>query len=138
MIWFVIAAAVAFVLYKFFSALAQDKQDLKGTSVQEKFGVIAQCINNAAFQGRGKVTVTASDEFNIYQDGKNQIIKFAYSTGSLTIQWKYKFFQKEVVHEKVFPNVRNLSLFEQENIANRMIDETSRVIYAHQQSVLNP
>ena len=59
-----------------------------------------------------------------------------YSTGHLTITWKYKYFQKEVVHEKIFNNVRNLSIFEQQRIAEIMVSEMAVVISNHQNNVL--
>lgn len=73
-------------------------------------------INEAAFNGNGSITVLDKREFCLYEDGQNQIIKFHYSTGHLTIIWKYKYYQKEIVHEKLFSDVRNLSLIQQQNL----------------------
>ena len=41
----------------------------------------------------------------------NQMIEFLYSQGVLAITWKYKYYQKELIHKRSFLNVRNLSLF---------------------------
>jgi hypothetical protein len=54
----------------------------------------------------------------------------------LAITWKYKYFQKEIVHQRQFNNVRNLSLFEQQNIAKQMIDEMTIVIVNHKNNVI--
>ena len=75
-------------------------------------------------------------EFNLYEDGQNQIIKFQYSTGHLTITWKYKYFQKEIVHERQFNDVRNLSLFDQQKIGEQMINEMAIVVERHKNNVI--
>lgn len=138
MIWFVVIAVVVFVGFKFFSSLEQDKDELQSRTLDDKFQTIVSMINEAAFSGRGTVTVIGKREFNLYETDSNQIIKFQYSTGSLTITWKYKYFQKELVHERQFDNVRNLSVFEQARIGQAMIDEMQRAVIKHKEEVERP
>lgn len=113
MVWTIVIAIIGIILFRFFSSLSKDNDDLQGRTLSEKFNVIVSMINEAAFNGGGSVTTLDKREFNLYEDGQNQIIKFQYSTGHLTITWKYKYFQKEIVHERQFNEVRNLSLFDQ-------------------------
>ena len=126
------------VLYclDFFSDLNKDNADLQGQSLPEKFAVIVSSINEVAYGGMGKVTTLNKRSFNLYQDGQNQIINFQYGTGHLTITWKYKYFQKEIVHEKQYNNVRNLSLFEQQKIADNIISEMEQVVENHKNNVI--
>lgn len=88
------------------------------------------------YDGQGEVTILDKRNFNLYVNGSNQIIYFMYSTGNLTISWRYKYFQKEVVHERIFRNVRNISLFNQRKMAETMIEEMANVIQKHQIDVL--
>jgi hypothetical protein len=37
-------------------------------------------LNKEAFQGNGTVTTLYKKEFNLYEEGQNQIIKFQYGT----------------------------------------------------------
>lgn len=136
MIWIVVIAIVGYILFRFFSDLNKDNVDLAGQSLPEKFAVIVNSINEAAYGGMGSVTTLDKRSFNLYQDGLNQIINFQYGTGHLTITWKYKYFQKEIVHEKQYNNVRNLSLFEQQKIADNMISEMKQVIENHKNNVI--
>ena len=136
MFWTFIIIVVVFILFRFFMSLNQDSEDLQGKSLAEKFNVIANTINEAAFNGAGSVTTLDKREFNLYEDGQNQIIKFHYSSGHLTLTWKYKYYQKEIVHEKQFDNVRNISLFDQQKIAQQMISEMARVVQKHKDDVL--
>ncbi|RYU93182.1 hypothetical protein [Emticicia agri] len=136
MVWAIVIAIIGIILFRFFSALSKDNDDLQGRTLNDKFNVIVHMINDAAFNGNGSVTTLDKREFNLYEDGKNQIIKFQYSTGHLTITWKYKFFQKEVVHERQFNNVRNLSLFEQQKIGEQMIKEMTIVVERHKNNVI--
>ena len=63
------------------------------------------------------------------------LIQFYYSTGNLSITLKYKFLQKELVYEKQFSGLRNLSAFMQRDIANEFIEICGRKIAEHQQNV---
>jgi hypothetical protein len=136
MIWVIVIGIVGFILFRFFSDLNKDNADLQGQSLIEKFAVIVSSINEAAYGGMGNVTSLDKRSFNLYQDGLNQIINFQYGTGHLTITWKYKYFQKEIVHEKQYNNVRNLSLFEQQKIADNMISEMEQVVENHKNNVI--
>jgi hypothetical protein len=136
MIWIIVIGIVGFILFRFFSDLNKDNADLQGQSLPEKFAVIVSSINEVAYGGMGKVTTLDKRSFNLYQDGQNQIINFQYGTGHLTITWKYKYFQKEIVHEKQYNNVRNLSLFEQQKIADNIISEMEQVVENHKNNVI--
>ena len=136
MIWVIVIGIIVFILFRFFTDLNKDNYDLQEQSLAEKFKFTVTSLNNAAFNGQGSVTTLDKRSFNLYKDGSNQIINFVYGTGDLTIIWKYKYFQKEVVHEKQFNDVRNLSLFEQEKIAEIIIKEMAVVIANHQNNVI--
>jgi hypothetical protein len=135
MIWTILILIVAFILIKFFIDLSKDKDDLQGQTLDEKFNVIINMLNEVAFNGNGKVTKIDDREFNLYEVGTNQLVKLQYSTGNLTIDWRYKYFQKEVVHTRQYNNVRNLSLFEQQKIARAFIEEGLYKIEEHKMSV---
>ena len=134
--WVIVIGIVGFILFRFFSDLNKDNADLRGQSLPEKFAVIISSINKVAYGGMGKVTTLDSRSFKLYQAGQNQIISFQYGTGHLTITWKYKYFQKEIVHEKTYNDVRNLSLFEQQKIADNIISEMEQVVENHKNNVM--
>jgi hypothetical protein len=136
MIWVIVIGIVVYIAYRFLRDLNKDKADLRDKDASEKFSIVAGLINEAAFNNNGEITVLDNREFTLYE-GKNQMVRFIYSTGNLTIIWKYKYFQKEVTHERVFRNVRNLSIFEQEGIGKTMIEEMHKIIVSHQQNVIN-
>lgn len=136
MIWVIIIGIVIFIFIRFFIDLEKDNYDLQGQSLSEKFKFTVEALNDAAYNGRGSITTLDKRRFNLYENGSNQIIHFNYSTGHLTITWKYKYFQKEIVHEKQFNEVRNLSLFEQQKLAEVMIKEMMTIIANHQNNVI--
>lgn len=136
MIWIIVIVIVGFILIRFFISLSKDNYDLQGRTLDDKFNVIVNMINEAAFGGRGSVTTLDKREFNLYEEGQNQIIKFHYSTGHLTITWKYKYFQKEVVHKRQFNYVRNLSIFDQQKIGEQMIEEMAITVERHKNNVI--
>jgi hypothetical protein len=136
MVWVIILIGIIGVIFSmFYLDLNKDNQDLQDNTVDEKFSVIVQAINDTAFNGKASVTRLNKRSFNLYEEGQNQIVKFMYATGNLYITWRYKYFQKEVVHERQFNDVRNLSIFEQENIAEQMIKEMNEKVLNHKKRV---
>ena len=133
MIWTIIGVIVAYFLIKFLMSLNND--DLTDQSLSEKFAIIVNMINKVGFNGNAEIITIDKREFYLFKEGHNQQVLFMYSTGSLTITWKYKYFQKEIVHEKHFDNVRNLSIFEQTSRANQMINEMELVVSKHKNDI---
>lgn len=136
MVWVIILVVVAFILFSFSRGVVKDNEDLRYTSLTEKFEFIVYNLNKAAFNGNAQTVVLDKRSFNLHQQGKNQLIQFHYSTGHLTITWRYKYFQKEIVHENTYNDVRNLSIFQQQSIAEDMISQMERVMNKHQNDVL--
>ncbi len=136
MIWTILGVLVAYFFIKFLISLNNDNDDLIDQSLSEKFAIIVNQINKVGFNGNAEIITINKREFYLFEEGHNQIVFFMYSTGNLTITWKYKYFQKEIIHEKHFDDVRNLSVFEQANRANQMINEMKLVIEKHKIDVL--
>lgn len=136
MILLIVFAIIGIVIVMFFVSMNRDKRDLFENPLDKKFSILIRMINEAAFDGKGDVTILSQRELNIYKNGANQIIQFLYSTGKLTVIWKYKYFQKEVVHERTFGKVRNLSVFEQKAIGESLLKEMGAIIEEHKQKVL--
>ncbi|WP_321516605.1 hypothetical protein [Marinifilum fragile] len=136
MIWTIIIIIGVIILFSFFNSLNKDNHELNQQSLPEKFQFVVNTLNKAAYNGNGNITILNKRSFNLYENGQNQIINFHYSTGHLTITWKYKYFHKEIIHEKQFDDVRNLSLFEQQKMAEVMINEMSVIIEKHQSDIL--
>ena len=136
MIWTIIIIVVAGIIIKFLIDLNKDNYDLQGGTISDKFKLLIHILNDAAFGGHGQISITDKRRCNLYKEGSNQIIILNYGTGILTITWRYKYFHKEVVHEKQFNDVRNISSFDQQKIANQMVMEMNHIIENHQKSVL--
>lgn len=135
MIWYVVIGIVGFTLFRFFKDYSKDNQDLQGQILSEKFGTLVNLINDAAFGGTGEVINIDKREFQLYKDRGNQIIQFVYGTGNLTVIWRYKYFQKEVVHEKTFYDVRDLRPSDQTLLAEGLIEEMQQVVAKHQANI---
>jgi len=135
MIW-IILGVVVISLILFTGKFNKDSNDLEHKKLHEKFEYIVTNLNQYAFNGEGEVYEINMRTFNLGATGSNQMITFEYGGGGLTIIWKYKYYQKEVVDKKYFPNVRNLSVFEQEKISQLMIMRMEKVIAQHKDDVM--
>ena len=128
MIWTILIIVVVFIAIRFATEVFKDKDDLQSVTLDKKFEIIVNTINDFAFNGNGSVTILDKKSFNLYEVGTNQIISFYYSTGNLQIIWKYKYFQEETVVDELFSDVRNINIFKQHNIAKKMIEKTSLAV----------
>lgn len=138
MIWIFIIGIVLFLIANAVINSGKDENDLAGKTLDEKFNVIVNQINLAVFEGEGQLKYFDKKHFKLYPaTGSNQIVEFLYSQGMLSITWKYKYFQKELVFRKNLSNVRNLSLFEQEKIARDVIGQMEIKVQEHNNQVMN-
>jgi predicted negative regulator of RcsB-dependent stress response len=72
MFWvIVIVVVVAYIGFNFFNSLNKDENELQHQSVSEKFAVIVNILNDAAFNGAAEVTPIDKREFNLY-DGSTK------------------------------------------------------------------
>lgn len=134
-IWIVLAV-VAFILFRFFSSLNTDKEELRKEPLEVKFSYLANRLNEIVFNGRADIQMIRDRELNIY-DGSNQILNLVYSTGNLEIIWRFKYFQKEIKLSKVFVDTRNISSIRQIQIAENFVKEMYPQIEKHKISVMN-
>ncbi|MGO3812678.1 hypothetical protein [Mesonia sp.] len=132
----IVGSIVILFVVKVIFNTQKDKEDLLGKSLEEKFQIIVNKINDAAFNGQGEVRFIDKKHFTLYPDTSNQIVEFLYSQGMLSITWKYKYFQKEMVYRRNLNGVRNLSLFEQNKIARAIIEEVNYKIQIHKNNVM--
>lgn len=129
---------LALIFVPFTRQLVKDKEELSRNPINKKFEILVGVINDIMLDGKGEVTLFDDDPrlMNLMSDDRsNMLIQFYYSTGNLTITLKYKFLQKELVYEKQFSGLRNLSAFMQRDIANEFIEICGRKIAEHQQNV---
>lgn len=136
MIWYIVIGIIVFTLFRFFQDYNKSSKSLQGIILSKKFGTLVQELNNAAFDGTGEVIDVDIREFQIYKENDNQIIQFVYGVDDLTIIWRYKYFQKEVVHEKTFYNVMGCTEQQQKLIAEGYIKEMMQVVAKHKANIL--
>jgi uncharacterized protein (TIGR02145 family) len=132
----IIISFIVRYVFLFWEDLKKDKSDLEKQPLYEKFKLIVDMLNIAAFNGGGKVVHVDKTAFNLYEDGQNQLIYFIYSTGHLTIIWKFKYYHQEVVFEKTLRNVRNINFLDQQKFAREVINEMDEVTAKHKNKVL--
>ena len=138
LIFLLVIFVLALIFVPFTRQLVKDKEELSRNPINKKFEISVGVINDVMLDGKGEVTLFDDDPrlMNLMSDDKrNMLIQFYYSTGNLSITLKYKFLQKELVYEKQFSGLRNLSAFMQRDIANEFIEICGRKIAEHQQNV---
>jgi|SRR6187431_2961016 len=136
MIVLILVVAAGYFMYHIIKDMLEENAYLRGQSLAQKISRTVQVINDKVYNGMGDIIDQEKRSFSLYQKGGDQIIRFQYETGALIITWRYLLFHLEVAHEKVFHNIRNLSLEQQEKIAILMIHEMEEVIDSHKRVVV--
>lgn len=132
-----VITVIALILILFFKDFYQDKIELRNQTLDQKFQVIVKLLNDTVFNGMGIITRMDKREFHLSQLGRKQIFIFFYGTGHLTIKWKNTHFQKEIVFEKTFDNVRHISDATQKRIGEIMINSAEQLIETYKQHLNN-
>jgi hypothetical protein len=135
--WIIIFIIIVGVLSPLIKKVSDDNIELHDQLLDKKFQVIVDVLNKAAFNMRGEITRINKRKFNIYETGQNQIIYFFYGFGNLTITWKFKYFQKEMVHQKIYHEVNDINAIAQQRIGEDMIKEMERAIDRHKNNVFD-
>ena len=133
-----IITLLAILILPFSRALMKDRAELHENPLDKKFSILISRINQLMMNGCGEVITFKHDPrmLNLFDDNHaNMIINFNYSTGSLTITLKYKYFHVELVKQMQFDNMRQAETFRQQDVANHFVEEARIAIQQHQAKV---
>lgn len=126
------------LILPFSRALMKDRAELHENPLDKKFSILISRINQLMMNGCGEVVTFKDDPrvLNLFDDNHaNMIINFNYSTGSLTITLKYKYFHVELIKKMQFDNMRQAETFRQQDVANHFVEEARIAIQQHQAKV---
>lgn len=126
---------LAMIFLPFSRSLMKDRAELHENPMERKFSILLTRINDLLMDGHGEVVKFKDDPrmLNLFDDNHaNMIINFHYSTGSLTITLKYKYYHVELVKKIQFDNMRQAETFRQQDVANHFCEEVSIAIRQHQ------
>lgn len=133
-----IITLLAMIFFPFSRALMKDRAELHENPMEKKFNILITRINDLLMNGNGEVVKFQNDPrmLNLFDDNQaNMIIHFYYSTGSLTITLKYKYYHVEMVKKMQFDNMRQAESFRQQDVANHFCEEATIAIRQHQDNV---
>jgi hypothetical protein len=131
---FILLIILVFLITYLLSAY-EGKRSFNNLKLQTKFGFLIKYLNKHVYNGNAKITIIDDRELNLYELNQNQIINFQDHNGVLTITWKFKYYQKEVVNVKEFRDINNFSMAEQHKIGENMINETAIIIEKHKREI---
>lgn len=133
-----IITLLAILILPFSRALMKDRAELHENPLDKKFSILISRINQLMMNGCGEVVKFENDPrmLNLFDENHaNMLIHFNYSTGSLTITLKYKYFHVELVKKMQFDNMRQAETFRQQDVANHFVEEARIAIQQHQAKV---
>ncbi len=127
----IIAIVIGVVVFKFIGdfiryykeQMQEDREELSLTSVEDKFSIIVNGLNEYCYKGEGQITKFNKGAFNLYKRGSCQIISFQYLGGALRVIWRFKYFQQEMIYKKEFLNARVIDDEWQEKALRTLISE---------------
>ena len=135
-----IITLLAMIFLPFSRSLMKDRSELHENPLEKKFNILITRINDLLMNGKGEVVKFKDDPrmLNLFDDNHaNMIINFYYSTGSVTITLKYKYYHVELVKKMQFDNMRQAESFRQQDVANHFCEEASIAICQHQIKINN-
>lgn len=110
--------------------------ELNEMSLEERFGILIDGLNAYCYDSLGTITKLDNRTLNLYKKGSCQIINLHYSTGILTITWKFKYFQQEMIYTKNLPYNRDITPMWQLKMLEIIISEFLEKYTQHERNVL--
>ena len=135
-----IVLVLALIFVAFTHNLVRDLVELERQPLGEKFETVVQNVNAGLLGGGGELVTFPNDKrhINLFNDNcPNQIVNFYYSTGNLSITYKYKYYQQEMVYERLFKGVRNINIYNQKALAREFVTEALESKAAHEHNVMS-
>lgn len=139
LIFMLVLLVLALLIVPFARDMVKDRLEFQEQTLDKKFEVLIEHLNQGLMFGDAHVTTFDNDprSLNIFSDAHaNRIIHFMYSTGHLTIEMCYKYFQKELCFSHQYYNLRNITIFDQKNIARDFI-ERAKIKIAQHEAIVN-
>ena len=114
---FIIISILVFYIfktfYKFRKEQIADSEELFNQKLEDKFSYFIDGLNEYCY----------NRTLSLYKNDSCQIVNLEYGTGILTIIWKFKYFQQEMVYQRNLPNARNINIEWQKNALKLVISE---------------
>lgn len=146
----IIGVIVAFVLIKFYWDVKKEDLHLEKNSVEDgsyddnsippslysPYKVLVDSLNSYVFNGEGDLTKESNRAFNLYKQDSNEILRFIYAFNSLIVEWRFKYYQKELVHKMEIGDIKNFSTDAQVQSAKKIIFEMEAKKIDHKSKVL--
>ena len=132
---YIILAVIVFFVIMYFKDSKEDKESIRETPVPIKFKTFINELNLEAYNGNGRLHKISLNEYNLYEDGSNQIIILEYRFQVLTVTWKYKYYYNEKIYTKQKDCPKTWTEEAQKNIASRIILEMRTLIKNHKKDV---
>ena len=139
LIFMLVLLVLALLIVPFARDMVKDRLEFQEQTLDKKFEVLIEHLNQGLMFGDAHITTFDNDprSLNIFSDAHaNRIIHFMYSTGHLTIEMCYKYFQKELCFSHQYYNLRNITIFDQKNIARDFI-ERAKIKIAQHEAIVN-
>lgn len=131
----IIAFFVIRTFLKFKGELNADSEELKRQKMEDKFKILIDGLNEYCYQGLGEITKIDNQNLILYKQGSCQIVNLQYGAGILTIIWKFKYFQQEMVYKRNLSNAREINEEWQLNALKIVIAEFLEQYKVHEAKV---
>ncbi len=140
---YIIVIVIGMIIFKFIrdfiryykKQMQEDREELSLISIEDKFSIIVDGLNEYCYRGEGRITKFNQGTFNLYKTGSCQIISFQYLGGALRVVWWFKYFQQEMTYEKEFLDARAIDNEWQEKALNTLISEFLEHYKVHETKV---
>ncbi|MDR2148528.1 MAG: hypothetical protein LBE91_18965 [Tannerella sp.] len=133
----IIMTVVIYYTLRYIIEIQKDNEELKFLTLIEKFNSIVNVIDEELFGNNSNIKFIKKNKFYLYNNVYPFIVVFYYDRGCLVITWKH--YEKKLILEKWFPNVRNIDKSRERTIADKYLNEILELIikYEYNTTIVN-
>lgn len=123
------------IISKFRKELKTDNKELNSQNLEDKFKFLIEGLNEYCYQGLGKITNIDKQALSIYKQNSCQIVNIEYGAGILTIIWKFKYFNQEMIYKRNLTEARDATLDWQKKALQTVISEFLEQYKKHEDKI---
>ena len=126
---------LAAIILAYTRDLLKDRMELRKTRIEDKFRIILGEIDFSLLNGKGTI-LPHSQPRTVNMCDDHVMISLWYGTGHLTITMVYEFEGREIIFDRTYGNVRDITDDDQRNIArNYFIPYAREQVEQHRMNV---
>jgi uncharacterized protein (DUF433 family) len=121
--YILISVSIVLLVILIVPILKKNNKGKRQENIKTKFSMLIACLNEYCYQGKGYIDKLGKNYISLYKQDSCQKLTFKYELDKLHITWKFKYYQQEMIFEKVLSDLPDVTETWQVEMSKIIISE---------------